>query len=491
MKIKKVLLMAPPAISSKRVRDINPLPPMGLGYLAAVLESMGLEVAILDCLVRGWHRTEEVDQDNVRIGLSDEDIRAFLDDFNPDLVGINCHFSRQHRMYHHLSRLVKKVKPGGITVAGGAHATVCPEEMLQDPNIDFVVVGEGEEALAGLIGALNRGSEPTGIDGLCWKNNGNLQLQKKTSWCQDLDALPFPAYHLMHLDLYFGLNESHGSRRKSRFCPIITSRGCPAKCTFCTANQVWGNRYRTRSVDSVIAEMRLLKDKYGIEEIMFEDDNVTAQPRRAKELFSRMIAEEFNFIWDTPNGVGIWSINEVLIDLMQQSGCVQLNFPIESGSQFVLEHIIKKPVKLGRAKELMAHCQKIGLSYSMFLVIGMPGEKLADMWKSFRYAADCGCYNPHISVATPYPGSQLFNNCVEHNWFSKPFSLDDLYIRSFLIQTDDWNQHDLRRTLLLGHLYFKWRLLMDDPPGFFSWFKHALKIRGRLWGYFRNSFFPG
>lgn len=463
---------------------------MGLGYVAAVLEQMGLEVRIFDCLIRGWSQTVEVDQYRMRIGLSDDDIRAYLDNFNPDVVGVNCQFSRQYQIYHHIFSLVKQVNSRCLTVAGGAHATVCPQEVLQDPFCDFVVRGEGEATMVTLISALSLGLEMRDIDGLCWKNNGKRYLNEKTSWCQNLDALPFPAYHLMHLDLYFNLSESHGSRRRSRFCPIITSRGCPAKCTFCTARRVWGDRYRTRSVDNVIQEMRLLENRYGIEEIMFEDDNVTANPRRAKELFSRMVSEQFNFIWDTPNGVGIWSIDEDLIDLMKESGCIKLNFPIESGSQHVLKHIIKKPVQLDRARELMAHCRKIGLDYSMFLVIGMPGEKLSDMWESFRYATDCGCYAPHVSVATPYPGSQLFDDCVEHRWFSKPFTMDDLYIRSFLIRTDDWDEHDLRRLLLKGQLYFKWRLLQDEPPSFFKWFRQSLKNRARLLGYFRDTFLP-
>ena len=122
----------------------------------------------------------------------------------------------------------------------------------------------------------------------------------------DLDSIPFPAYHLMELDKYFGLDTSHGMRHRTRFSPIITSRGCPAKCTFCSANRVWGDNYRLRSVDNVIEEMRILKHEYNIEELMFEDDNVTANPERAKALFSRMIEEEFHFAWDTPNGVGIW-----------------------------------------------------------------------------------------------------------------------------------------------------------------------------------------
>ena len=110
-----------------------------------------------------------------------------------------------------------------------------------------------------------------------------------------------------------------------------------------------------RSVENVIEEMRLLKDQYGIEEVMFEDDNVTADAKRAKLLFSRMIEESLDFVWDTPNGVGVWSMDEEMIDLMKKSGCIKLNFPVESGSQRVLKEIIKKPLNLEKVKRLLKY----------------------------------------------------------------------------------------------------------------------------------------
>ncbi|MDP3183360.1 MAG: radical SAM protein [Desulfobaccales bacterium] len=491
MKINKILLMVTPAFSVKKPREINPLPPVGLGYLASVIESMGIEVRIFDALVRGWDQEEEVNDEIIRIGLTDREIEDYLGDFNPDLVGINCQFSRQYKMYHHIFALIKKINPECITVAGGAHATVCPEEVLADPCCDFVLVGEGEDSFKELILALIKETNIETIDGLGWKANGKLNINEKRKWITDLDSISFPAYHLMELDRYFGIKFSHGERHRDRYAPIVTSRGCPAKCTFCTARMVWGNKYRMRSVDNVLKEMRLLEEQYGIEEIMFEDDNVTANPKRAKKLFSSMIEEGFNFIWDTPNGVGVWSIDEDLIDLMKRSGCIKLCFPVESGSQYVLDNIIKKPLNLSRVKQLIEHCRKINLNYKMFLVVGMPGEKIEDMWKSFRFAADCGCYAPHVSVATPYPGSQLYETCKKNGYFSREFTLDDLYIRSFLIKTPDWSENDLRKILLKGQIYFKYRMLVDDPGQFVKWFLSSLKKerRSELISYVKRTFF--
>jgi len=451
--IKKVLLIAPPAFTFKSQRDVNPLPPMGLGYLASVVEKMGIEVEILDSLMLGWDNEEEVNENIVRVGLSDSDIQEKILEYNPDLIGINCQFSRQYKIYHHIFSLVKKVKANCITVAGGAHTTVCPEEVLKDPCCDFLLISEAENSFNELLCKLIQEKDITSIDGLGWKSNGNIFINKKEKWITDLDSIPFPAYHIMKLDKYFGLKASHGIRHKNRFSPIITSRGCPAKCTFCSAHKAWGNRYRLRSVDNVLKEMRLLKEQYGIEEIMFEDDNVTANPKRATELFSRMIEEGFDFIWDTPNGVGAWSIDEEMLDLMKKSGCIKLNFPVESGSQYVLNNIIRKPLKLSKIKKLTSYCKKIDLDYGMFLVIGMPGEKIEDMWQSFHFAAECGCYTPHISVATPYPGTELHDVCIKNGYIDPDFNFGDLFIRSFCITTEDWNGDDLKRMLKRGRRY--------------------------------------
>jgi magnesium-protoporphyrin IX monomethyl ester (oxidative) cyclase len=400
------------------------------------------------------------------------------------MVGINCQFSRQYKIYHSLFALVKRVNQKIITIAGGPHTTVCPEEVLGDPHCDLILSGEAEESLKDLIIGLNSAIDTTSIDGLGWKAEGQLHLNPKQNLITDLDSITFPAYHLMDLDRYFGLSESHGPRHKRRFAPIITSRGCPAQCAFCSAHRVWGRRYRIRSVDNVLKEMRLLKDAYGIEEIMFEDDNVTANPKRAKELFRRMIEEKFNFAWDTPNGVGVWSMDTEMIDLMKESGCVNLNFPVESGSQEVLDKIIRKPIKLTKVKALIAYCKKIGLNTGMFLVVGMPGETIKDIWKSFRFAVECRCFTPLVSVATPYPGTELFEECKQKGYFSREFTLDSLFTKSFLIETPDWDEAMLRTTLFRGYVYMKVNELIRDPLAFMKWslrkVKHPSSIIGHI-----------
>jgi anaerobic magnesium-protoporphyrin IX monomethyl ester cyclase len=480
VKVEKILLIFPPAYTIKHLRDISPLPPLGIGFLAAIGEKKGFQVDILDALIQGWEtEISTANPDIVRVGLTDADITKAIKEFAPDLVGVSCMFSIQHKIYPHILQVIKNADPEIITVAGGAHVTVCQEDVLSDPNCDYIITGEAEESFFDLIDAIQGKRTLESVDGLGWKQDGSeLTLNPKVKWLDDLDQIPFPAYHIMKLERYFGLQATHGKRHAKEFAPIITSRGCPAKCSFCSANKMFGYKFRKRSVENIMSEIRFLKESYGVKEIMFEDDNVTAERKHATELFTRLIEEKMELTWDTPNGVGLWSLNEEMLDLMKESGCTRLNFPVESGDQEILKNIIKKPLDLLRVQNLLAHCRKIGLEYGMFLVIGSPGEKLSDIWTSFKFAAKAGCYNPHISVATPYPGTELYDQCKENDYFVNEYSLDQLFISSFMLETPDWTEKELRQTILKGRIYLIFKHIVDSPiEGLITFFKLFLQPR--------------
>jgi len=153
---------------------------------------------------------------------------------------------------------------------------------------------------------------------------------------------------------------------------------------------------------------------------------------------------------------------------MKESGCYKLNLAFESGNQYVLDNIIKKPLKLERAKQLIRYAQRIGLDVGIYLIMGMPGETKEQIWESFHLAKGLGIYAPFISIATPYPGTELYDVCVEKKYLSNDFSLDDLFIRSFSISTEHWTGEELRETLRQGKRF----LLRSDLR------KHPFKYIG-------------
>lgn len=467
-KIKKVLLFIPPALVFKDRLDINPLPPLGLGYLGAVLEENGIEVKIVDCLIEGWARRAEVSEDTIRIGLSFDEIEEIIKSYGPDIVGVNNLFTRQHENAHKIYEIAKRLDKNIITISGGAHPTVMPELVLSDPNADYVVLGEGENTIIDLIHLIEGSCEISSLDGLGYRKSGISTIIPKKRFIENLDGLPFPAWHLLNMEKYFGLKSSHGNRRKKRFSPVITSRGCPAKCSFCSAYAVWGRSFRSRSPDNVIKEIKYLKETYGIEEIMFEDDNLTLDPGRAEAIFDGMIQEDLRMEWDTPNGIAAWTLSENLIDKMKKSGCRSINFAIESGNQYVLDNIIKKPLRLEKVKPLVRYAKKTGLDTGIFLVVGMPNETEKQIWDSFRMAEELGVFTPHISIATPYPGSELYDLCKKENIFHPGFSLDDLHIRSFAISTGEIDNEKLKKILAEGERYLLASFMKNDTFNFFK-----------------------
>lgn len=464
--VRKVLLFIPPAFTFEDNLDVNPLPPLGLGYLGAVLENADIEVRIIDCLMEGWNKRVEVAENIIRIGLSFDEIEEVIRDYGPDVVGVNNLFTRQAENGHKIYMSAKKVDRSIITVAGGAHPTVLPELVLSDENVDFVVLGEGEDTVTGLVNVIEGKNSISDLDGIGYKKNGQIEIIPKTRFIADLDRLPFPARHLLNMEKYFGLKASHGTRRKKRFSPIVTSRGCPARCTFCSAYKVWGRKFRPRSPENVVAEMKHIKGKYGIEEIMFEDDNTTLDIKRAEKIFDLMIEERLNFVWDTPNGVAAFALDENLISKIKESGCYRLNLALESGNQYVLDNIIKKPLKLERARQLIDYAQKIGLDVGVFLIMGMPGETKEQIWDSFYLAKELGIFPPFISIATPYPGSELYDVCRQNKYIPDDFALDNLFIRSFSISTEDWTGEELREIFRQGQRF----LLIS------GWKRHPFKF---------------
>lgn len=461
--INKILLIVPPAHINKESADINPIPPIGLAYIGAVLKNDKREVKIIDSLAEGWDNRVSVDSETERIGLCFEEIEDHIRKFMPDIVGVSNHFTKQRKNAHEIYNLVKKIDKNIITIAGGAHPSAAPEEEINNEHLDYVVLGEADYSFLELIKYLEGKLSEENLDGMCFKKNGGIKIIPKKRFIENLDEIPFPAYELINWDKYFGQRYCHGMRRKDRYMPVITSRGCPMGCVFCSAHKVWGKKFRTRTPENVVKELKFLKKEYGIEEIIFEDDNLTLDIERAEKIFDLMIKEELNLIWDTPNGVAAFALNEKIIQKMKESGCYSLNLAIESGNQNDLDKIIKKPLDLKKVPNLIKYAKSIGLETGVFLVIGIPGQTRESIKDSFRYAAKLGIYDPFISIATPYPGTELYEICKKNNYISNNFDYDKLGIYKANINTAEFSAHDLMELKSKLCRYLIWQHRLHNP----------------------------
>ncbi len=340
----------------------------------------------------------------------------------PDVVGISNMFTAQFERALRLAEIVKDHLPRTIVIIGGPHASVFPTEVLEHPAVDYVVVGEGEERLHALLQCIEGGEVPA-IPGVLGRPEDAGLLRKhskvKVDFIKSVDDLPLPAYDLVDVERYFALQAAGFSPRTRewgrRAVTIITSRGCPHRCTFCSIQATMGYRWRPHSPDYVRAHIRLLRDRYAIDYLHFEDDNLTHDPARFDQLLDVLLEFSPRIPWDTPNGVrgDTWTLERVARS--KAAGCQHLVVAIESAVQRVLDKVVRKRLDLSQVDDLMAFTQRVGLRLMAFYVVGLPGERLDEIDTTFRYALDryrrYGVW-PGMNLAVALPGTELHEIAV-------------------------------------------------------------------------------
>lgn len=469
----KILLIQPPYVDLKsNVKRCQP--PLGLAYLAAVLGKNN-EVVVLDTVAEGFEDEEPAGGNYRRYGLSFEKIKNRISLIKPDMVGVSCLFTTQADNIYELCRLVKECDSRIITVIGGAHPSALPDEALGKRDIDYVIIGEGEDAFSRLVECIKKGVSPSDIDGIGYKENNRAIVKAKKNYITVLDSLPFPDWSLFPLESYFRIGRPHGVYpERKRFLPVISSRGCPNNCIFCSVHNLWGRNYRKRSAANVLAEIKHLTAKYGIEEIYFEDDNLTLDKQRSLDIFTGMLKGNFNIKWSCPNGVFIGTLDDEMISLMKKSGCRALGFGIESGDKHMLRDVIDKSVDLDKVKPILKKVKDLGIEISIFFVLGLPGETRDTLDNTFRYAAGLPAENILFFFATPLPGTRLMDKCKGGGALFSGIDYKDFRSENAILIPDGMSREEFIRKVKFG------RNLIYAQKAIFHPFWAISKIREKL-----------
>ncbi|MFO8058735.1 MAG: cobalamin-dependent protein [bacterium] len=467
--VEKVMLVFPP-VTIARIYDKMCCLPMGIAYLGAVLREY-YDVRLLDAVAEGHHLERDVEDQRVfQYGLSPDMIMERVRAYEPDVVGLSCLFSSQFPAVAELARLVKKWNPEALTVTGGTHPTFLPERCLKEEALDYIIMGEAEESFPKLLRAVHAGTGFNDIDGVAWRENHDIKVREKTTWIQDLDSLPFPARDLLPMEKYFKINVPFMFFSKSpRNTSFITSRGCPCRCNFCSSTRFWGGRQRKRSPENVLAELEHLKSRYGIEEIKFEDDNLTVDRGRAKAIFQGMIDRELDLAWNMPNGVMVKTLEDTgLLRLMKDSGCYEVILAFESGDQYVVDNIVNKPLDLEKSRHIVKNVKAFGIDTHAFFIIGFPGESLQQIKNTFSFARSLKLDKFYVFIFNPLPGTPLYQECLSQGLIRDEFQTEENCYLISGFSTSEWTPRMLESMQKREYWRSTFSTLLRDPRKFFG-----------------------
>jgi anaerobic magnesium-protoporphyrin IX monomethyl ester cyclase len=394
----KISLVNPPPL--KGVYRHQLYLPIGLAYLAAVLEENGYDVTVIDCPAL------EVDLKQLKTKLAS---------INPDVIGITSMTPTIQSALLSAST-AKEACPDAMVVLGGPHATFMDEQVLnEEAAVDVVVRGEGEETLLELAKIVSNPMGFNKIQGITFRNNGQTVRTPTRPFIKNLDELPRPAYKYFPLEKYrlFG----------RRMLPIMTSRGCPSQCSFCTTARMFGKAFRARSPKNIVDELEWLRDGHGADAFSFYDDTFTLDKKRALKICEEIRNREIGLPWDCQTRVSV--VSEEILLKMRQANCQQVFFGVESGCQKILD-AVHKGTTVEQNEKAIRLAKDAGLFVSVSVMIGYPGETKDMLQETIDLIKRAEPDDVYICVATPYPGTELRRVVEQMGWE----------------MSNDWGQYD-------------------------------------------------
>ncbi len=359
-------------------------PPLGLLYVAASAEKKGFKVSVEDFFVSGNKPSN----------------------FNfskYDVVGI----STDTRRFPSALNIAKMAKAQGCTVVmGGPHAAFIDEDVLKEKFADFIINGEGEITFPELLNTIKHNEELMEVKGISYLNDNKLIRTKARELIADLDSIPFPARHLLDMNLYKKAGFKYGGKRA--VTALSTSRGCPNECNFCVTPQMYGRKWRSRSPVSVLSEIEEIYHKYDYRAIGFCDDNFTVSPERVKELCSLILEKQLDIWWWSLSTANILVRNEDMVRLMAKAGAKTVYVGMESPNPSTLMDFNKKITTdiAGKAVNIL---RRNGIEIFASYILGGINDDKRGVLRTIKFARSLDTEVAQFTILTPYPGTNLFN----------------------------------------------------------------------------------
>lgn len=447
---KKVLLIRPPSRSSldfgvnlKKDYGGHELE-LGLLYIASFLEEKGAQVSFLDMSL---------------YDDSEQRLINVLKSNNFDFIGLTA-YTNFIKTANRVAGISKQHSEAKIVI-GGAHASALPIETLKIfRNFDYLVYGEGEKTLAELVTK----TDISDIKGLLWRDRDKIVQNPPRDPIEDLDKLPFPARHLLDFNKYI---PPPGNYYKLPSTAILSSRGCPFQCTYCSrAGTRFKNRVSFRSVENIIREIQLCISNYGIYDFRFYDDIFVMPKKRLMEFCQGLIKKKIKITWNCYSRVD--TMDEEMLQIMRKTGCYHIKYGVEFGTQKWLK-ITKKNTTLEQARKTINTTKKIGIAAKASFMIGMPGETVDEIKQTINFAKELNPTYTIFSIFTPLPGSELFDEAKEKGALLT-YDYDNYYNKTKQLLKNQLGIATLKK--LIGEAYKK---TYFNPKFFLHRIMHLIK----------------
>ncbi len=409
---------------------------LGLLYVSGYLRDHGYDNTIIETKFLGGQNYQYDGQQ------SKSDVVAAAIDLKPKIVGFTASTIEIAEVVWMNQQIKSRLKVWSII--GGPHATAAPKDLLE-AGFDAVVIGEGEATAVELVGELSKDNpDLSQIRGIAWRR-GNETIINPPRDPIDISTLSLPAYDKIYMQHYARVWDDVIRGFPMRAVMVMASRGCPYNCTFCACNKVFGRQVRYRSAENIKAEIEILKNNYGVEGIWFADDTLTVSYEHVKKICQLM--KDLKMYWGAQSRVDL--TNEEIVKLMKESGCLQLDFGVESGNQRVLDEVINKRIKLADVVRAFELCKKYHIRTQASFMIGLPTETKAEMEDTFSFAKKIKPDYYSFNVFTPLPGTALYDK-----FFKDEVNLSDYSEVSFHHSKDKFNKSGVKD---IENMYQDWR----------------------------------
>ncbi len=459
-----ILLIRPRSVYADVVAGI----PIGLALLAAIAESKGHRARILD------------------VGLEenpDQSLTRAFESGRWDVAGLSC-MSVEFLGGLETAQSIRKLSPGTHIIFGGQHPTIMPELAMKAECIDSTCLGEGEAVWSDFLDRMAAGQGLDELPGLWYRREGEVIRNPSRTTFVDIDAVPMPAYHLLDIERYFNIDFVRFPTVDRRAIQIFTSRGCPYRCIYC--HDLFGKRFRGRKPELVWQEIRHLHDAYGIREFMIEDDIFNMDLERAKRICDLAIASGLKLGFQFGNGVRLERFDEELMQKLALAGTHHMAIAIESASDRV-QKLIRKNLRLSGLNHVLGWARRYGIETLGFFMLGFPGETVAEINQTIKFACNSRFDEALFSIATPYAGTELNDLVRASGSYEGGHDIHDEWEGVLRIRSEEWDQRKLKR--LQRKAYFLFFLTRFRFARILFKMKSPKMFR-RYWAAFARNFVP-